>query len=202
MDHNQMDMQMTTAKVGDMSDMTDMSGMTDMTTGMTGMPMTTGMDMGGGGCDMMMSPMKMYFHFGINETVLFKGWMIHDDGSLVLSIIGVFLFALLYEALKFSRQWLIQYAASRHQAQFANMNGAGLPKQSVSYMGSTPFTFWHLLQTFLHVVQTFVSYLLMMIFMTFNAWLCIAIIVGAGAGYFAFGWRAKIVVDVHGDHCH
>ncbi|XP_078324935.1 high affinity copper uptake protein 1-like isoform X3 [Crassostrea virginica] len=59
----------------------------------------------------------------------------------------------------------------------------------------------HLTQTVLHVVQVFVSYCLMLVFMTYNVWLCLAVILGAGAGYFFFGWKRAVVVDVN-EHCH
>ena len=59
----------------------------------------------------------------------------------------------------------------------------------------------HIGQSFLHMFQVFVSYLLMLAFMTYNAYVCIAIILGAGLGYFLFGWMRQTVVDVN-EHCH
>lgn len=44
----------------------------------------------------------------------------------------------------------------------------------------------HLLQTFLHVLQVFVGYVLMLIVMTYNTWLGVAVIAGAGTGYLVF----------------
>lgn len=44
----------------------------------------------------------------------------------------------------------------------------------------------HILQTFLHTVQVFVGYVLMLIVMTYNAWLGAAVLAGAGVGYLAF----------------
>ena len=45
------------------------------------------------------------------------------------------------------------------------------------------------------------AYLLMLIFMTYNSWLCSAVLVGATVGYFLFGWRKTIVYE-EADHCH
>lgn len=59
----------------------------------------------------------------------------------------------------------------------------------------------HLVQTFLHVVQVTISYFLMLIFMTYNVWLCLAVALGAGFGYFVFGWKLNKVVDIY-EHCH
>ncbi|ALC48018.1 Ctr1C [Drosophila busckii] len=55
----------------------------------------------------------------------------------------------------------------------------------------------HFLQTFLHMLQVTVSFLLMLVFMTFNVWLCLAVILGAGAGYFIFFVLSESVQD----HC-
>ena len=71
----------------------------------------------------------------------------------------------------------------------------------VVYFRSRIFNWHHFLQTFLHVVQVTVSYFLMLIFMTYNVWLCLAVVLGAGFGYFVFGWMINKVVDIY-EHCH
>ena len=50
--------------------------------------------------------------------------------------------------------------------------------------------------------QLTLAYFLMLIVMTFNTWLCLAVVFGSTTGYFLFGWRKSVVVDVAGDHCH
>lgn len=59
----------------------------------------------------------------------------------------------------------------------------------------------HAFQTCLHIVQITLSYFLMLIFMTYNIWLCIAVVLGAAVGYFLFGWKKSVIVDVT-EHCH
>lgn len=59
----------------------------------------------------------------------------------------------------------------------------------------------HLYQSFLHLVQVTLSLMLMLIFMTYNSWLCLAVVFGAMVGYFLFGWKKSVVVDVT-EHCH
>ncbi len=44
----------------------------------------------------------------------------------------------------------------------------------------------HLLQSVLHVVQVGYGYLLMLVTMTYNGWLFLAVIFGAGVGYLVF----------------
>ena len=59
----------------------------------------------------------------------------------------------------------------------------------------------HFVQTVLHILQVVMSYFLMLIFMTYNVYLCIAVALGAGTGYFLFSWRRAVVVDIN-EHCH
>ncbi|CAB4069463.1 SLC31A1 [Lepeophtheirus salmonis] len=60
--------------------------------------------------------------------------------------------------------------------------------------------FWRI-NTLGGLIWMIVSYLLMLIFMTYNSWLCLSVIVGTGAGYFFFGWKRSSILDVS-DHCH
>jgi copper transporter 1 len=63
------------------------------------------------------------------------------------------------------------------------------------------FSLMHGFQTFLHIVQIVLSYFLMLIFMTYNVWLCLSVVIGAAVGYFLFGWKKSVIVDVT-EHCH
>ncbi len=58
-----------------------------------------------------------------------------------------------------------------------------------------------MIQTLLHIIQMALSYALMLIAMTYNTYLLIAVILGAGLGHFLFGWRRSSVLD-HNEHCH
>jgi len=46
----------------------------------------------------------------------------------------------------------------------------------------------HLLQTLLHFIQLWISLSLMLVFMTFNVYLCLAVTIGGALGYFCFSW--------------
>lgn len=59
----------------------------------------------------------------------------------------------------------------------------------------------HAWQTVLHGLQVLVSYMLMLVFMSYNTWLCAAVVLGSATGYFLFGWRESVVVDFT-EHCH
>ena len=49
----------------------------------------------------------------------------------------------------------------------------------------------HLGQTLLYCLQMSVSYFLMLVFMTFNYWLCLAIMMGIAIGHFLFGVKQE-----------
>ena len=64
------------------------------------------------------------------------------------------------------------------------------------------FSCSHVVQTLLHALQFTVSYLLMLVFMTYNVWLCLGVVVGATLGYFLFGWKQPATMVSMSDHCH
>ncbi|KAI0222312.1 High affinity copper uptake protein 1 [Lamellibrachia satsuma] len=154
---------------------------------MIGMNDTNDMD-GMGGMDGVdgMHMMNMYFHFGAKSTILFSFWKTTNWQGMVGSCLGVFFLAMFYGALKVGREILLKRSSVRSS------------KKSVMCMMFRPS---HLLQSLLHVVQTVISYFLMLIFMTFNLWLCMAVSVGAGIGYFLFAWSRTAVEDPN-EHCH
>lgn len=168
-------------------------------------PTTGGHNHGGGGDDMHGGHgMAMTFYFGCNNVeLLFTGLLINSPGEMVGACIGVFLLAVLYEGLKIGREALLR----RNQVN-VRYNSMPLPGADGTVLMETHKTVGqrmlspaHFLQTLLHIVQVVVSYFLMLVFMTYNAYLCIAVAAGAGMGYFLFSWRKAVVVDIT-EHCH
>lgn len=47
----------------------------------------------------------------------------------------------------------------------------------------------HIVQTCLQGVQVTLGYFLMFIFMTYNVYLCVAVVIGTVLGYFIFSWN-------------
>ncbi|KAG0412058.1 hypothetical protein HPB47_010790 [Ixodes persulcatus] len=156
-----------------------------------------------GGMHMDMGGMMMYFHFGLTETVLFKNWAVNSVGGMVGSVVGVFIMAAMYEGLKYFREHLFRlHFSSMHYSSVAVTGQDGRTLTEVHQIARNRIVSWaHFLQTFLHMVQVVLSYFLMLIFMTYNVWLCLGVVLGAGFGYFIFGWKKATVVDVT-DHCH
>lgn len=182
--------------------------------------MDHGMHMHMNGSDECGNGMAMFFHTGNCEYILFEGVQTKSVAGMVGACVIIFILAVLYEGLKVFREYLLKRAlvsGSKYQEvtigtkglssvsdpQVKSSNGVSLdykPKENQS-IGIRMISGSHLTQTLLHVIQVFVSYCLMLVFMTYNVWLCIAIILGAGAGYFFFGWKRAVVVDVN-EHCH
>jgi len=159
--------------------------------------------------------MTMYFHGGYNEVILFSFWKISSVGGLVGSMFGVFILGVLYEGLKFYREFLMRrnynsvaYAhvseggGSEEDGSHVEAVGGGRGREVVKIIQTSVFSRAHFLQTFLHLLQVILSYMLMLIAMTFNTWLCLAVASGAMFGYFLFGWKKTVMLDVGGEGCH
>ena len=58
----------------------------------------------------------------------------------------------------------------------------------------------HILQAVLHTIQAVYSYMLMLVFMTFNLWLCLSVALGFGLGYLFFRVNESSSDDSN-EHC-
>ncbi|XP_051167061.1 high affinity copper uptake protein 1-like isoform X1 [Leptopilina boulardi] len=172
----------------------------------------SGHQMSGNGGHSMHGMMMMYFHGGYSETILFESWKISSIGGLIGSIIGIIIMAALYEGLKYYREYLFWRTYNALQYRSVTMpqekNVVAEDNRVVHMVGEvihkqppTMLSWMHTFQTFLHIIQIVLSYFLMLIFMTYNVWLCFAVVLGAAIGYFLFGWKKSVIVDVT-EHCH
>ncbi|XP_034486247.1 high affinity copper uptake protein 1 [Drosophila innubila] len=153
------------------------------------------------------SGMAMYFHISNVETILFKFWHTNSVLAIVGSCVAVFIVAILYELLKFYREWLKRSEGRRlsggaHRRRSSRKRHRRSKSVSIgsvdeTTMAGTPASYgiterypWlapmHWYQTFLHMLQVTISFMLMLVFMTFNVWLCLSVVLGAGLGYFIF----------------
>lgn len=157
---------------------------------------------GGHGGGAMEHMMKMWFHTGTTETVLFESWTFTTIGGLIASMVGIFFMAALYEYLKYYREFL--FWRTYNDLRYRSVSGPAdkVPgSEENQIVQPSMFSWMHALQTLLHVVQMVLSYFLMLIFMTYNVWLCLAMVVGTAVTYFLFGWKKPVIVDVT-EHCH
>ncbi|OAD57970.1 High affinity copper uptake protein 1 [Eufriesea mexicana] len=121
--------------------------------------------------------MQMSFHIGENEVILFHTWHPWNWEELGWSMFGIALLTCIYEGIKSYRDHLfINVARSR------KTEGK---RSRISLL----FSRIHILQTVAHTLQLVIGYCLMLIFMTYNIWLCLAVAVGAALGYWLFAWE-------------
>ncbi|XP_032666199.1 high affinity copper uptake protein 1 isoform X2 [Odontomachus brunneus] len=155
-----------------------------------------------GDMDMHGHGMSMTFHTGFCESVLFDNWRITSIGGLVGSMIGIVIMAALYEGLKYYREYLFWKTYNSLQYRSVTVpSEKNVVAEDNRVVQPTMLSWMHFFQTLLHIVQIVLSYFLMLIFMTYNVWLCCAVVLGAAIGYFLFGWKKSVIVDVT-EHCH
>ncbi|XP_019845887.1 high affinity copper uptake protein 1 [Bactrocera dorsalis] len=146
---------------------------------------------GHGGDKMEIScPHMMLFHGGHCEQILWKAWSATTILEFSLSAIAIFLLAFLYEGVKFLRQFLLRrelekISKNKEKTDVVCSTIAGLKNKQLFKQIAAP---QHLIQTLLFLFQVTLSMLLMLIFMSFNYWLCLSILLGLTVGYFLFGW--------------
>eukprot|EP00794_Sanderia_malayensis_P016200 gene16200-17830_t len=155
---------------------------------------------------------NMYFHLGYDEkNFMFKDWNITNISTLIGSMIGFLVLGFLYEGLKALRERLREREANmRMQANFDlhnNLKSYGerqplaRPDHRIK-IGRTPMcSKLRLVQACLHMLQMFLGYVLMLAFMAYNGWICIAILLGGGLGYLVFTWLVVQPQSDTADHC-
>ncbi|CAK9800737.1 High affinity copper uptake protein 1 [Anthophora plagiata] len=119
----------------------------------------------------------MSFHIGEHELILFNEWRIANTQGLVWSMVGIILLTSIYEGIKSYRDHLYIHTKYIQKT------------KEVRSRWSSLFSKIHILQTILNVVQLIIGYCLMLIFMTYNIWLCLAVALGAVLGYWLFAWE-------------
>lgn len=113
---------------------------------------------------------QAFFNSGLNATVLFENWILDTKGSIFLACLCTFILAIGYQGTKWFRQYLhVHYKGKIHSIKSKE----------------------HLLQTVLYVTEFLVSYILMLIVMTYNVWVFIVTILGIALGYFLLAWHKE-----------
>jgi copper transporter 1 len=167
--------------------------------------------------DMMMA---MTFHGGYQETILFDKWKTSTLGAFVASWFAIFFVAVLYEGLKavrhhlsrrdvcpecmenqIRRQALIRSDVGEHDRPIDNDTVLTVKPNHIQSKRARLLSIPHIIQSVMHILQMAISYLLMLVAMTFNTYLFLAIVFGAGLGHFLFAWRRSSVID-YNEHCH
>ncbi|GMR33157.1 hypothetical protein PMAYCL1PPCAC_03352 [Pristionchus mayeri] len=166
--------------------------------------------------------MKMWFHGGVDEVILFDWWRTDSCLSLLISCVIIFAMGALYEGVKWFRVYL-QMSRERVKMDTTNCHGEydtpstggngcskgdHVPLRDVTEAENgfgptaTPpvarrgiriasgrdgaFSVFRLVEAALYSLQLVLAYWLMLIVMTYNTWLTIAVIAGAAFGHWLF----------------
>ncbi|XP_076454654.1 high affinity copper uptake protein 1-like [Babylonia areolata] len=122
------------------------------------------------------------FHGGHNEILFFPDLQISSEHQLVGACVVVFLMALMNEGMRLFLSWLQGQGDSRSQHQHA---ASQLPQ----HLERPTWAVVGLVHTLGHVLHLFLHYCLMIVFMALNVWLCLALLLGAAAGFLLFHFR-------------
>lgn len=115
---------------------------------------------------------QAFFNIGMNATVLFENWVLDTTGSIFLACLCTFVLAIGYQGTKWFRQYL--HVHYRYHGKIHSIKSKE-----------------HMIQTVLYITEFLVSYVLMLIVMTYNVWVFIVTILGIALGYFLLAWHKE-----------
>jgi len=126
-----------------------------------------------------------------NLCIVFKWWHIRSPASLIFSLLGVVALTAGYEAIR---------SLSRRYESWVEKQTSGITLDDDDDDDTETTTFlWsgrnqdaasqraHVIKAALYAFQTFYAFMLMLLFMTYNGWVMIAVGVGAFVGFLLFG---------------
>lgn len=123
-----------------------------------------------------MCSMNMLFTWDYNNVcVVFKWWHIRTKVDLVLTVLAIIFLASLYELLKSKYRSFLRTARQSKAPGTADVYYA-------TYLRKVKVR-----KALYYGLQVGYSFLLMLVFMTYNGWLMIAVAVGAALGNFVWG---------------
>eukprot|EP01126_Amoeba_proteus_P060268 TRINITY_DN7952_c0_g1_i1.p1 TRINITY_DN7952_c0_g1~~TRINITY_DN7952_c0_g1_i1.p1 ORF type:complete len:348 (-),score=50.34 TRINITY_DN7952_c0_g1_i1:212-1255(-) len=145
--------------------------------------------------------MEMFFHTGIYDYILFRGWVPQSTGTYVASVLAVLLASILFEGfrvlkLRMDNKWNREILHHAHKS-------SHVPLMDSSF-ARAPFIFHvELSRGILRIFEVFFHYLLMLIAMTFNVGLFLAIVLGSGVGHIIFSpFRPFVPAVSTQEECH
>ncbi|KAH9040069.1 copper transporter [Lactarius pseudohatsudake] len=155
--------------------------------------------------------MHMLWNTQIEDTcIVFEQWHISSRFIFALSFLAIILISLGYEYIREYQRTVDRHIAlalfrsktrgkgsvsgrSTPEQSGPEVEEAGLLSGSPKIPACTPIPLYpRILRATLYGVQVFVSFFLMLVFMTYNAYLILAVVIGAGIGHFVFGAEMNV----------
>ncbi|KAF4630876.1 hypothetical protein G7Y89_g7260 [Cudoniella acicularis] len=141
------------------------------------------MDMGMGGGMGDRCSMAMTFTWNTNNLcIIFQWWHIRTTAGLLFSLLAVVALTAGYEALR---------NASRRYEKFVAKKTDETPRRSQVEVSKRA----HVIKALLYAIQNFYAFMLMLLFMTYNGYVMIAVGIGAFVGYLLFGNETSSTKD-------
>jgi len=125
--------------------------------------------------------MNMLFTWDTTDLcIVFRSWHVSGTFSLIVALIGIILLTAGYEAVREASR---RYEAYANKALEGRRGGDDLRGRNA---GSNAEQQAKLVKAALYAVQVFYSFFIMLLFMTYNGWIMLAVAVGAFVGYLLF----------------
>jgi len=137
--------------------------------------------------------MKMYFHTGFREYILFQGWVPQNDAEFIIAVILIFLFSVGYEFLKYFRAVLEKNHRMALEENVGILNGKKPSTKSYPHL---------LVSSFLYFVEITLGFLLMLLAMTFNITIFLAVVIGRFVGVLIVGLLSENAPPAIEESCH
>ncbi|KAJ3116964.1 hypothetical protein HDU96_008254 [Phlyctochytrium bullatum] len=135
-----------------------------------------------GGAGIPLAPqMKMYFHTGINDYVLFENWVPTTQAAYAAAIIGSLLLGVLFELWLLIVGFVDGTLAAKGIGSTVGEKTGTVPRVSKGKLVRS------LVRGGMRMVTAFLAYILMLLAMTYNAGIFAAVIIGLGLGSMLFG---------------
>jgi len=137
--------------------------------------------------------MKMFFHFGIVDYILFESWVPYDELTYVISLVAVFFMALLHEGFKVVKvnieaRWKL---TAKYEPLSRNSSSIINSKTHIT-INYAPFEWKRdFLRAVYRTIDVTFHFFLMLVAMTFNVGLFLAVILGYGTGHLVFSRLSK-----------
>ena len=123
----------------------------------------------------------MIWNWNTHNTIVFSWWTTKSILGLISACIGITLISLGYEAISSLQRYLDQNVfVMEHQHAPVGAVFEGINRRPAS---------GNMARALLYGLRSFVGIFLMLIMMTFNGYLVLAIVVGAILGHYFFGGR-------------
>ncbi|KAF1949442.1 Ctr copper transporter [Byssothecium circinans] len=134
--------------------------------------------------------MNMLFTWSTkNLCIVFEGWHITGTTSLIFSLFAIILLTAGYEAVREASRRYDDYARKMLEGR---RGGDDLSNESSSLLrpgrhaGRVSEQQTKIVKAIFYAVQVFYSFFIMLLFMTYNGWIMLAVAVGAFVGYLLF----------------